>query len=230
MGFLDLPRELRDAIYELALVADGPIDVLRLQNASSSSGPANLAPVLLRLSRQILHEALPVLYGLNTFRASIPIHSFRTYDFSNRYLLSHSSRSLLPSSFHHPSLQLVQRVAIYLNLTETPIHRCYDPCFADNVLRALILDASPATVLLEPVDLQAYWDKAEKLGTQWANIQTSLVLAECQEVTHQMLAYAQMGPPNTVVIPPIMSIIWTPRDQCGEGFISVTVHLSASAP
>ena len=98
-------------------------------------------------------------------RSQITTHSFRTYDFSNRYLLLQTSQNRIPSNFLHPSLSLVERVAIYLDLTEAPIHRSYDPCFADDVLQALILDASPAISLLESIDFHAYWEGAAQIGT-----------------------------------------------------------------
>lgn len=36
-----------------------------------------------------------------------------------------------------------------------------------------------------------------------ARLIDDLVLAECQKVTHQMLAYAQLGPLNTGLLSPI---------------------------
>lgn len=57
---LALPAELRVYIYELALTADGPLDVNDERiNAKQ--------PALTHTNRQIRIEALPVSYGKNTF-------------------------------------------------------------------------------------------------------------------------------------------------------------------
>lgn len=72
-GFSDLSTELRNAIYNLALVADGPLNFaiplsdddralkLRIQH----EGKINVN--LLLVSRQVRDEATPVLCGANTF-------------------------------------------------------------------------------------------------------------------------------------------------------------------
>lgn len=68
--FLQLPTELRDLIYEYALVADSVIDLgnLRPQAAYWPSRQAlGLCPQLLRVSKRVFTEAIAILYGLNTF-------------------------------------------------------------------------------------------------------------------------------------------------------------------
>ncbi|KXT08314.1 hypothetical protein AC579_1792 [Pseudocercospora musae] len=75
-GFLDLPAELRNYIYELILVSDVEIHMvrnkfednewrarrIRLNQITAVSGTS-----LLRINRQIHAETKPILYGGNTF-------------------------------------------------------------------------------------------------------------------------------------------------------------------
>ncbi|KAL3459186.1 hypothetical protein BJX64DRAFT_206698 [Aspergillus heterothallicus] len=58
-SFLDLPGELRNKIYDIALVRDEPID--------PRYGCLNLVPTLLATNRTILHESRSFLYGENIF-------------------------------------------------------------------------------------------------------------------------------------------------------------------
>lgn len=66
--FLDLPRELRDYIYEATL----RVDELHIPSACWHPG-AKFAeqPALIRVCCQIRQEALPLFYQLNTFVAHI---------------------------------------------------------------------------------------------------------------------------------------------------------------
>ena len=71
---LNLPRELRDYVYENALVTYEPIDVLNLTDAFAFHIPhqkLGLSPALLRSCHQICREALDVLYALNTFHGIV---------------------------------------------------------------------------------------------------------------------------------------------------------------
>lgn len=62
-AFLALPAELRNRIYEFALIKDDPIEVVLWRPCSNGAPPA-----LTQTSRQIRSESLPIFYGLNTFR------------------------------------------------------------------------------------------------------------------------------------------------------------------
>ncbi|KXT02939.1 hypothetical protein AC578_10598 [Pseudocercospora eumusae] len=74
-GFLDLPPELRNAIYDFALVRPDPIrfelarnnefgDISRIHSYQYGYFALNL----LRTCAQVFHEATKVFYGANTFR------------------------------------------------------------------------------------------------------------------------------------------------------------------
>ncbi|KAK5746931.1 hypothetical protein LTR17_000562 [Elasticomyces elasticus] len=62
--FFDLPREIRDVIYELALVQHPPVELVGLQWYSERY-QEQIAPAaqLLRTSKQICEEATPIWYG-----------------------------------------------------------------------------------------------------------------------------------------------------------------------
>ncbi|KAK4544940.1 hypothetical protein LTR36_003845 [Oleoguttula mirabilis] len=60
-SFLDLPAELRNDIYHLALTHDTVTVTDRL-----------IEPALLSTTRQIRRETLPIFYGANTFEAPYP--------------------------------------------------------------------------------------------------------------------------------------------------------------
>ena len=60
--FLNLPREIRDAIYTVMFVVDGPLYPNR-----ERAGVADFVS-LLRTNRQVYAEAIQILYGRNTFQ------------------------------------------------------------------------------------------------------------------------------------------------------------------
>jgi hypothetical protein len=80
---LKLPAELRNRIYELALLEDGdidthtwctPVDIPTLAISLSGLRPQkfyNSEPSLLLTCRQIRREGLPIFYGVNTFSVGI---------------------------------------------------------------------------------------------------------------------------------------------------------------
>ncbi|KAF2812293.1 uncharacterized protein BDZ99DRAFT_518151 [Mytilinidion resinicola] len=97
--FMDLPGELRNRIYEFALVLDHPLDLwpmngLALGLSNMESKPAiqsrdeilqkdiaNINVDLLRVSKQVYQETVGMLYGHNTFqfsghRAFVPMTAF----------------------------------------------------------------------------------------------------------------------------------------------------------
>ncbi|TKA75986.1 hypothetical protein B0A55_03254 [Friedmanniomyces simplex] len=66
--FLTLPPELRNHIYELALVDTNPISIPWMYMLRSKE-PSE--PSLLRTCHRIRDEALPIFYSSNTFETSI---------------------------------------------------------------------------------------------------------------------------------------------------------------
>lgn len=107
--FLDLPAELRNHIYELALVDDEPLiayigkRIVRCDSDStyhhyavSQSKAFPEVPQLAQANRQIRKEALAVFYGQNTFIFSYALdpecHPFR-------WFYRHSANRPVPANF-----------------------------------------------------------------------------------------------------------------------------------
>ncbi|KAF2742716.1 hypothetical protein M011DRAFT_412088, partial [Sporormia fimetaria CBS 119925] len=59
-GFLKLPAELRNTVYELVFIADAPLDIRHPDNFRRSAQ-------FLRTCRTVFHEASDILYGQNRF-------------------------------------------------------------------------------------------------------------------------------------------------------------------
>ncbi|KAK5687713.1 hypothetical protein LTS10_001853 [Elasticomyces elasticus] len=72
LHFLELPPEIRDQIYELAVKCRDCLtkDMIRLEAKSAWAGlPRNpaLQPAITKVSRQLRGETLPMFYGINEF-------------------------------------------------------------------------------------------------------------------------------------------------------------------
>ena len=63
----ELPRELRDLIYDLALHSDKPLVTFRVDDYQRESYVEAIQPGLTRISRQVRKESLPVFYSTNAF-------------------------------------------------------------------------------------------------------------------------------------------------------------------
>ena len=73
-GFLDLPGELRNQIYELSLVTRKRINILCFASLTGFRRPEQklrLSSALLRTCKQVQDEGEKVLYGLNTFTITV---------------------------------------------------------------------------------------------------------------------------------------------------------------
>lgn len=108
-SFLDLPRELRDIIYELCLVSTEAIDVRQLATPSYSLKKLGISTACLRVSRQLYREALEVMYGLNTFEAKISLDPRipHSYDHDLKSCAQRGGRT-----FDSPMVNKVKRLII----------------------------------------------------------------------------------------------------------------------
>lgn len=75
-SFLDLPREIRDRIYQYALTRDQaflwPAPAPSFTTQPHPPSPNQLSPALLQTCHQVAHEALPLLYIQNRFSFTHP--------------------------------------------------------------------------------------------------------------------------------------------------------------
>ncbi|KAH7389032.1 hypothetical protein BKA64DRAFT_711139 [Cadophora sp. MPI-SDFR-AT-0126] len=116
--FLNLPREIRDAIYGIMFVVDGP-----LYPNKERSGVLDFMS-LLRTNRQIYAEAVEILYGRNTFQIR-GTPGWRAPEFLN--LLSSQRRD----GFQRPSQWAVDMSK--LCLARHYLKRLYIPSFNINL-------------------------------------------------------------------------------------------------
>ncbi|KAF2769771.1 hypothetical protein EJ03DRAFT_374270 [Teratosphaeria nubilosa] len=91
---LNLPPELRNTIYELALLSAQPIEI-------PSNGRLS-APPLIQVCRQTRSEATAIYYGQNAFRCIVVYEMCRTaYDW-----LTHLPRTTVPMIHNLQTLRL----------------------------------------------------------------------------------------------------------------------------
>ncbi|EME42718.1 hypothetical protein DOTSEDRAFT_54996 [Dothistroma septosporum NZE10] len=76
-SFFALPAEIRNIIYELALISTRELKmktgepIPTVEDLKTSQAPAGPCVALLHTSRQIRQEALPIYQGLNTFQIEL---------------------------------------------------------------------------------------------------------------------------------------------------------------
>ncbi|MCJ1473097.1 hypothetical protein MMC13_001747 [Lambiella insularis] len=103
--FEDLPRELRDGIYEELLVAKGYCVEDILCMPPDEDPPGELYPCILATNKKIHDEAAPFLYGKNRF-------SYEVYGFClQRFLTSEGPERGIPKRYAN----LMTRLSIAIN-------------------------------------------------------------------------------------------------------------------
>lgn len=112
ISFLDLLRELRDIIYELSLVSTETIDVCQLATPLRNAKKLGISTALLRVSQQIHHEALEVVYSLNTFEAKILLNPRIPHAYDHNLRLRDSWESC---TFDNPIVNKVKRLIVHLD-------------------------------------------------------------------------------------------------------------------
>ncbi|TGO44466.1 hypothetical protein BCON_0514g00050 [Botryotinia convoluta] len=119
LNFLDLTIEIRLKIYEELLVAPEPLSLIF---TSSPGDPAQLiavredsdclSPQLLRVSKQIHHEATPLLYSNNQFHLS-RLHQ----EFGDRLIPSNEGVVKFLTQMGNYNASLIRHLGIYFPLT-----------------------------------------------------------------------------------------------------------------
>ena len=66
-ALLELPTEIRDAIFVFALSSSKPVVTFLLDDYQKDSYNEAVQPSLTRVSRQIREDTLPIFYGVNDF-------------------------------------------------------------------------------------------------------------------------------------------------------------------
>jgi rhodanese-related sulfurtransferase len=173
-GFLDLPRELRDVVYELSLVSAETIDVRQLASPGYNAKDLGISPVLLCVSRQIHSEAFKVLYGLNTFEARIPLdpRTPHSYDHLHKPCGQHQNHT-----FNHPMIKEIKRLVIRLDFVRLSQWPGQDPSFPAELLQAFVLDSNPDVVVLKPGCFSSYLEHLQRFNAMLATANAALAVA-----------------------------------------------------
>lgn len=189
--FLDLPRELRDIIYELSLVSATPIDVFRLAGQPDSC-KLRISSTLLRVSRQVYDEAMDTLYGLNTFQATILLDPRVPHQLDR--LGCSSARPFASNNFTHPMIKRVRRLVIQLKFYPLSQWPDQDVLFPEAMLKAFILGGSPDLVIVKPDCCASYLDTMQQSNTMLAVANTALAVSRGTLFTSYLLSYLSDAP------------------------------------
>ena len=86
--FLDLPAELRNAIYVLAIPTDSELSTTPYCERRKAAYDA-CVPALSHVSRQIRQETLPIFFATNTFDfdSNHGVHAYRTWNWMDTHSL-----------------------------------------------------------------------------------------------------------------------------------------------
>ncbi|KAK7916902.1 hypothetical protein PG985_010510 [Apiospora marii] len=146
-NFPDLPRELRDLIYQFCLVHKKPVDTCRYLQYTRPP-IYGLAPNILRVSKAVHREASPVLYSQNIFDLSK-----RSCDTVSRFLYRIGSNNAdqirhIKIAFPHvcggPHVQfrLDQGFVDVLRITQGLCHRAHTVTISHWYLSSLVITSS----------------------------------------------------------------------------------------
>lgn len=196
-NFLDLPRELRDIIYEHSLVTTEAIDVCRLATSPCNAKKLGISIALLRVSRQIHGEALEVMYGLNTFEAMILLDP----------RISHSYRhDLNPGDphidrmFKTPMTKEVKRLMVRLEFDALSPCPSQDPSFPAEVLQDFVLDGNLDIIVLKPGCFSSYLESLQRFNTALATANAALAVARGSLFSTYLLSCVSVCNRNTLVV------------------------------
>lgn len=198
-GFLDLPRELRDMIYELSLVSTERIDVCRLGQFASppSNTKLGISTALLRVSRQIHSEGVKVMYGLNTFEASIFLDPRIPHSFHQNLEPLHLGRK---RRFTNPMIQNVKRLMIRLKFTSLSRWPSHDPWFPSEMLQAFVLDGHLDLIALEPDSFCSYFEGLQHFKAALATANAAVAVARGSLFSAHLLSCVGHSNKSTLVV------------------------------
>lgn len=208
-SFLDLPRELRDIIYELCLVSTKAIDVCQLATPSCNPKKLGISTACLRVSRQIHHEALEVMYGLNTFEAKISLDPRipHSYDHDPK-----SCAQRRGCTFDSPMVNNVKRLIIRLEFAALSSLPVQDPSFPAEVLQAFVLDGSPDIILLQPDSFSSYVESLQHSNALLGAANAALAAARGSLFSTYLLACVNARDKG-------MHVVCTPQPRASFGFL-----------
>ena len=224
LSFLDLPRELRDIIYELSLVSTETIDVCQLATPLRNAKKLGISTTLLRVSRQIHHEALEVIYGLNTFETKILLDPRIPHAYDPDPGLRDSWESCM---FDNPMVNKVKRLIVHLDFVNLSLLPNQDPSFPAEVLRAFVLGGSLDIILLQPGSFSSYMKSLQCYNSLLAAANAALAVTRGSLFSRHLLSYVNTRNNGT-------RVVYTPQSRAPFGFLEfpwvrLDSHSTASA-
>jgi hypothetical protein len=220
ISFLDLPRELRDIIYELSLVSTETIDVCQLATPLRNAKKLGISTALLRVSRQIHHEALEVIYGLNTFEAKILLDPRVPHAYDHDPGLRDSWESC---TFDNPMVNKVKRLIIHLDFVTLSLLPDQNPSFPAEVLRAFVLGGSLDIILLQPGSFSSYMKSLQCYNALLATANAALAVMWGSLFSRCLLSCVDARDNGT-------RVVYTPQSRVPLGFLEfpwVTLRLDS---
>jgi hypothetical protein len=209
LSFLDLPRELRDIIYELSLVSTETIDVCQLATPLRNAKNLGISTALLRASRQIHHEALEVIYGLNTFEAKILLDPRIPHAYDHDPGLRDPWESC---TFDNPMVNKVKRLIVHLDFVTLSLLPNQDPSFPAEVLRAFVLGGSLDTILLQPGSFSSYMKSLQGYNALLATANAALAVTRGSLFSRRLLSCVDARNNGT-------RVVYIPQSRAPFGFL-----------
>ena len=209
ISFLDLPRELRDIIYELSLVSTNTIDVCQLATPLRNAKKPGISTALLRVSRQIHHEALEVVYGLNTFEAKILLDPRIPHAYDHDPGLRDSWESC---AFDNPMVNKVKRLIVHLDFITPSLLPNQDPSFPAEVLRTFVLGGSLNTILLQPGSFSSYMKNLQGYNALLTTANAALTVTRGSLFSRYLLSCVDTRNNGT-------RVVYTPQYRAPSGFL-----------
>lgn len=200
-NFLDLPRELRDTIYEFSLVSTQRIDVCRLGQFATPPSDAEklgISTALLRVSRQTYSEGLKIMYGLNTFEAIIPLDPRIPHSFHHQNLEPLHLR--IQQQFTNPMIRNVKRLIIRLEFTSLSRWPSQDPTVPSKMLQAFILDGHPDLIAFEPGSFCSYLESLQHFKASLATANAAVAVARGSLFSAHLLSCVGISNKDTLVV------------------------------
>jgi hypothetical protein len=210
-GFLDLPRELRDIIYEHSLVSTESINVCQLATPSRNAKKLGISTAFLRVSRQIYCEAVKVMYGLNTFEAKISLDPRIPHSYNHDLKLYAQQKG---RTFKNPMVNEVKRLIVRLEFAPLSLWPGQDPSFPAEVLQAFVLGGSPDIVILRPGCIFSYMENLQCFNALLATANAALAVTRGSLLSTYLLSCVNARNKGTHVV-----TLHTPQSSASPGFL-----------
>lgn len=203
------PRELRDLIYEFSLVSTESINVCRLAPQPSDVKKLGISIALVRVTRQIHHEAIKVMYGLNTFEARILLDPRLPHSFHHDRMFCDHGKD---RTFRNPMIKAVKRLIIRLEFNDMSSWPRQDPAFPEKMLEAFVLRGNLDIIVLKPGCYSSYLESLQHFNATLATANAALAISRGSLFSSYLLSCIDVDKKSTLVV-------HTPKPQAPFEFL-----------